>query len=180
MTPYTREEEAELRAAWEKIGAWEKTSETGEGEYLECPFCHGDGETEGFILDATNVTPATLVGCGIGDGLEAAELVAKSTGHLLATLDAERAQSEAFYSLFKKFDARAENLSTQLETVRRALDDALEQLRQEEHKRTTAEGAAKRVTVALAGILEIGKRDMTNQKYDAYFEEARAALGEKP
>jgi hypothetical protein len=29
---------------------------------------------------------------------------------------------------------------------------------------------------ALAGIIEIGKRDLTNPKYDAYFEEARAAL----
>lgn len=29
---------------------------------------------------------------------------------------------------------------------------------------------------ALLGILEIGKRDMTNPKYDGYFDSARAAV----
>ena len=29
---------------------------------------------------------------------------------------------------------------------------------------------------ALGGIIEIGKRDMTNPKYDSYFEKAHAAL----
>jgi hypothetical protein len=41
---------------------------------------------------------------------------------------------------------------------------------------------AERVRVleeALRGILEIGKRDMSNPKYDGYFEEARAALAGK-
>lgn len=32
------------------------------------------------------------------------------------------------------------------------------------------------LVAALAAILEIGKRDMTNPKYDGYFDEARAAL----
>lgn len=36
-----------------------------------------------------------------------------------------------------------------------------------------------RLRFALAGILEIGKRDMTNSKYDGYFQEALEALGEK-
>lgn len=36
--------------------------------------------------------------------------------------------------------------------------------------------AAPDLLAALAGIIEIGKRDLTNPKYDAYFEEARAAL----
>lgn len=36
--------------------------------------------------------------------------------------------------------------------------------------------AAPELLAALAGIIEIGKRDMTNPKYDAYFEEARAAI----
>lgn len=31
---------------------------------------------------------------------------------------------------------------------------------------------------ALQGILEIGKRDMTNPKYDGYFEQAQQALQE--
>jgi hypothetical protein len=35
-----------------------------------------------------------------------------------------------------------------------------------------------RVENALRAILEIGKRDMSNPKYDGYFEEARAALSE--
>lgn len=29
---------------------------------------------------------------------------------------------------------------------------------------------------ALAGVIEIGKRDMTNSKYDGYFDEAKQAL----
>lgn len=33
---------------------------------------------------------------------------------------------------------------------------------------------------ALQGILEIGKRDMTNPKYDGYFEKAQQALKEQP
>ena len=33
-----------------------------------------------------------------------------------------------------------------------------------------------RLREALEGILDIGKRDMTNPKYDGYFEAARAAL----
>lgn len=35
---------------------------------------------------------------------------------------------------------------------------------------------AQRCVEALRGILEIGKRDTTNPKYDAYFDEAREAL----
>lgn len=37
-----------------------------------------------------------------------------------------------------------------------------------------------RLREALQGILEIGKRDMTNPKYDAYFEQAQQALKETP
>lgn len=33
-----------------------------------------------------------------------------------------------------------------------------------------------RLREALEGILEIGKRDMTNPKYDVYFEQAQQAL----
>lgn len=36
--------------------------------------------------------------------------------------------------------------------------------------------AAPELYAALAGILEIGKRDMTNSKYDGYFDEARSVL----
>lgn len=36
-----------------------------------------------------------------------------------------------------------------------------------------------RVESALRGILEIGKRDLTNPKYDSYFEAAHEALKEK-
>jgi len=35
---------------------------------------------------------------------------------------------------------------------------------------------ADEISKALQGILEIGKRDMSNPKYDGYFEEAKAAL----
>lgn len=35
-----------------------------------------------------------------------------------------------------------------------------------------------RLREALKGILEIGKRDMTNPKYDEYFEQAKQALEE--
>lgn len=33
-----------------------------------------------------------------------------------------------------------------------------------------------RLREALQGLMDIGKRDMTNTKYDSYFEAARAAL----
>lgn len=36
-----------------------------------------------------------------------------------------------------------------------------------------------RLREALRGIIEIGKRNMSNPKYDGYFEEARTALGVK-
>ena len=36
--------------------------------------------------------------------------------------------------------------------------------------------AKKPLVEALQGILDIGKRDMSNPKYDGYFETARAAL----
>lgn len=36
--------------------------------------------------------------------------------------------------------------------------------------------AAPELLAALVGILEIGKRDMSNQKYDGYFDSARAAV----
>jgi hypothetical protein len=48
-----------------------------------------------------------------------------------------------------------------------------------ERLRTPLEQMKERIRVleeALRGILEIGKRDMSNPKYDTYFEEARAAL----
>ena len=45
-----------------------------------------------------------------------------------------------------------------------------------ERARRAVELAAPDLLAALAGIIEIGKRDLTNPKYDAYFEEARAAL----
>ena len=38
--------------------------------------------------------------------------------------------------------------------------------------------ASPRLFEALRGILEIGKRNMTNPKYDTYFNEAREALAE--
>ena len=41
---------------------------------------------------------------------------------------------------------------------------------------TTWNVAYESVKTALANILEIGKRDMSNPKYDSYFDEARAAL----
>lgn len=37
-------------------------------------------------------------------------------------------------------------------------------------------GRAKLLYNALRGIVEIGKRDMTNPKYDGYFETAKVAL----
>lgn len=40
--------------------------------------------------------------------------------------------------------------------------------------------AAQRLKLALEGVVEIGKRDMTNPKYDGYFAAARAALGLSP
>jgi hypothetical protein len=36
--------------------------------------------------------------------------------------------------------------------------------------------AAPELLEALTGIIEIGKRDMTNQKYDGYFKSAQAAI----
>jgi hypothetical protein len=36
--------------------------------------------------------------------------------------------------------------------------------------------AAPELLEALEGIIEIGKRDMSNEKYDGYFESARAAI----
>ena len=38
--------------------------------------------------------------------------------------------------------------------------------------------AAPKLLEALLGIVEIGKRDMSNLKYDVYFAEARAALAD--
>lgn len=89
--PLTSEEEMALRAAWALIGAWEKRED---GVY-PCPLCDEQGTVDGFVLDATNITPATLGGYGIGEGLMAATLVAESTGPLLASLDAERARADA-------------------------------------------------------------------------------------
>jgi hypothetical protein len=37
-----------------------------------------------------------------------------------------------------------------------------------------------RVATALRGLLEIGKRDLTNPKYDGFWNEARAALAAQP
>lgn len=85
----TRDEEAALRKAWAAVGDWEQT--TPEEEH-ECPVCGGEGYVDGVRYDATAACAATVVGYGIGDGLEAAELLAVSTGPLLATLDAERAK----------------------------------------------------------------------------------------
>lgn len=87
LSPY---DEKKLRAAWALIGAWE---EREDGPY-QCPLCHGEGEADGFVLDATNVCPATIAGYGIGEGLAAAELVAESTGALLSTLDAVREERD--------------------------------------------------------------------------------------
>jgi hypothetical protein len=106
--PLSPSEEKKLRAAWALIGAWE---EREDGSY-QCPLCHGEGEVDGFVLDATNVCPGTIAGYGIGDGLAAAELVAESTGALLSTLDAVRAERDA---------ARGEN-----ERLREAVAWALE------------------------------------------------------
>ena len=41
---------------------------------------------------------------------------------------------------------------------------------------TALDAERDRLREALQGILEIGKRDMTNPKYDGYFEAAQAAL----
>jgi hypothetical protein len=38
--------------------------------------------------------------------------------------------------------------------------------------------AAPKLLAALRGIIEIGKRDMSNPKYDGYFDEAREAIAE--
>lgn len=85
----TKDEEAALRKAWAAVGDWEQT--TPEEEH-ECPVCGGEGYVDGVRYDATAACPATVVGYGIGEGLAAAELLAVSTGPLLATLDAERAK----------------------------------------------------------------------------------------
>jgi hypothetical protein len=42
------------------------------------------------------------------------------------------------------------------------------------------EASNERSMMALQGILDIGKRDMTNPKYDGYFEAARQALTQEP
>ncbi len=93
--PLTPEEEKALREAWISIGGWELTDRIEGAEEVTCPVCNGEGACEGFRLDATNVTPATLGGYGIGKGLDDAELVANSTGALLATLDQTRAELDA-------------------------------------------------------------------------------------
>ena len=92
---FTQEEEQEVRAAWASVGSWEQTTEA---EEQQCPTCDGEGYVEGVRYDATSVCPATVVGYGIGDGLAAAELLATSTGGLLATLDAERAKSAELHA----------------------------------------------------------------------------------
>ena len=53
-----------------------------------------------------------------------------------------------------------------------------EELAKREYERGLAEGKALReeLRAALAGIIEIGKRDLSNPKYDGYFEEARSAI----
>ena len=48
--------------------------------------------------------------------------------------------------------------------------------RQTPEERLEAWAVPERVENALRGILEIGKRDMSNPKYDGYFREAEAAL----
>ena len=42
------------------------------------------------------------------------------------------------------------------------------------------EASNERLMMALQGILDIGRHDMTNPKYDGYFEAARQALTQEP
>jgi hypothetical protein len=44
------------------------------------------------------------------------------------------------------------------------------------HAHANLIAAAPDLLEALKGIIEIGKRDMSNSKYDGYFESARAAI----
>lgn len=90
--PLTPDEERALREAWAHIGAWEPWDGQDEGATYVCPLCSGEGATDGIVLDATKPFAATLGAYGIGPGLAAAELVAGSTGRLLATLDQVRAE----------------------------------------------------------------------------------------
>lgn len=46
-------------------------------------------------------------------------------------------------------------------------------------ERNAAEARIKELEVALRGIIEIGKRDISNPKYDSYFEEALVVLEKK-
>ena len=78
---------ADIAAAWKRVGSWQETTRTENGQVDECPFCGGDGEVEGIIYDATAVHPATLVGYGIGQGLEDAELLAGAVPVLLAEVE---------------------------------------------------------------------------------------------
>lgn len=94
-SPLTPDEERAIREAWAHIGSWEPWDGQAEGATYVCPLCNGEGETEGVILDATKPFAATLNPCGIGPGLAAAELVAGSTGRLLATVDAVRRERDA-------------------------------------------------------------------------------------
>jgi hypothetical protein len=49
----------------------------------------------------------------------------------------------------------------------------------DEEQAAALEARIKRLESALRGIIEIGKRDLTNPKYDAFFDEARAVLKEE-
>lgn len=62
-----------------------------------------------------------------------------------------------------------------------AIEDMRANLRVLDKMRSERDSARQRVAKlreTLQSILEIGKRDMSNPKYDGYFDEARAALAE--
>lgn len=103
--PLTPDEERALREAWAHIGSWEPRDGQEPGATYECPLCNGEGETEGVILDAAKPFAATLHPCGTGPGLAAAELVAGSTGRLLATVDTARLERDEAVEALAKLEA---------------------------------------------------------------------------
>lgn len=90
-----------IAAAWARVGSWQRTkvrdgswqpTDDTSADEMECPLCTGDGVAFGVRWDATTVSPATLVGYGIGQGLEDAELLAGAVPVLLG--EVERLQRE--------------------------------------------------------------------------------------
>jgi len=64
----------------------------------------------------------------------------------------------------------------EIKRLRAQLADSLDEMGELLKRLADREASVRKMREALQGIINIGKRDMSNPKYDGYFESARAAL----